>query len=118
MRAYRAPVSLRNLFGILVAVALLFAPALTRAGAAYAGVPDHHAQMMEPGHCQAPPSHPGDRNEAPAKNCCISMCMAVAVTAPAPLAASDLPPTPAVFAVASLHLAYLGEIATPPPRAS
>lgn len=49
--------SIRTLFAMLVAVAVLFAPALTRAGEAFAAVPDHHMQTMESGHCKSMPSH-------------------------------------------------------------
>ena len=110
--------SIRKLFAVFVALAVLFAPAFTGAGAALAAAPDQHAQMTEAGHCQTPPSQSGDHDKAPAKSCCISMCMGIAITPPAPGTHSELKPAPAVFAVATIHLSYLGEIATPPPRRS
>ena len=108
---------IQKLFAILFALAVLFAPAFSRFDAAYAAVPNHRAQLMDSGHCQMPPSQSGDHDKA-AKDCCISMCMAVAIAPAVPAQQSDLKPVPAVFAVPTIHLPYLGEIATPPPRAS
>ena len=118
MRAYAPPVNIRKLLAIFVALAVLFAPVFSGgAGAALAAVPNHHAQMTEAGHCQLPPQS-GDHDKAPAKSCCISMCMSIAIPPPAPAEHSELEPPPAVFAVATIHHPYLGEIATPPPRRS
>jgi hypothetical protein len=116
MHAYPASVSVRKLFAILVALAVLFAPAFSRAGEAFAAAPDHHAQMMEGGHCQSPPAESDGHDKAAEKSCCISMCMGVAVTPPAPARAEGPAPAPAVSAIPPLHLSYLGEIATPPPK--
>ena len=116
MRAYGHFMSISKLFAILVALAVLLAPAFTRAGEAFASVPDHHAQMMQTGECHAPESGGPDDDKAPAKSCCISMCMAVAMMPAAPMKDSPLTPQPAVSAISALHLSHLGEIATPPPR--
>ena len=116
MRAYGHFMSISKLFAILVALAVLLAPAFTRAGEAFASVPDHHAQMMQTGECHAPESGGPDEDKAPAKSCCISMCMAVAMMPAAPIKDSPLKPQPAVSAIPALHLSHLGEIATPPPR--
>lgn len=118
MRAYAPAVSIQKLFAILVAVAVLFAPAFSRAGEAFAAVPNHHAQMVEAGHCDAPASDSSDHDQAPAKSCCISMCMGIAIAPVAPAKNRQLNSALAVFAVPALHLSYLGEIATPPPRRS
>lgn len=118
MRAYGHLMSTQKLFAILVAVAVLFAPAFSRAGEAFAAVPDHHAQMMEAGHCDEPSSKPGDQDKAPAKSCCISMCMGIAIAPATPAKEAQLVPDPAVSSIPSLHRSYLGEIATPPPRRS
>ena len=118
MRAYAPPVSIRKLLSLIVALAVLFAPAFSGAGVAFAAAPDHQAPMMEGGHCQMPPSQSGDHDKAPAKSCCASMCMGIAITPSAPAEHSELKPAPAVFAVPTIHLPYLGEIATPPPRVS
>ena len=108
--------SISKLFVILVALAVMLAPAFTRAGEAFASVPDHHAQMMKAGKCHAPESGGTDEDKAFAKSCCVSMCMAVAMMPAAPIEDSPLQPQPAVSAIPALHLSHLGEIATPPPR--
>ena len=114
--------SIRPLFAILVAVAVLFAPALTRAGEAFAAVPDHHMQMMESGHCKSMPSYadddgkPPDEDKAAGKTCCISMCMAVAVTPTAPAAATATLAASPTFPLTHQYHGCIAEIATPPPR--
>ena len=116
MRAYSQLMSLRKLFAVLVAIAVLFAPALTNAGTAYAAVPDHHAQMMEKGHCDPATEQERDKSETLAY--CDAMCMAVAVTPPASRVAKPLIGS---LPVAGLHEFQTGipaEIATPPPRAA
>jgi len=114
-------VSIRTLFALLVAVAVLFAPALTRAGEAFAAVPDHHAQMMQSGHCKIAPSQSGDDDKSPShekagKTCCISMCMAVAVTPPARATAVAMPAPSPTFPLTHQYHGCIAEIATPPPR--
>lgn len=94
---------------------MLFAPAVTSDGAVFAAVPDHHAQMMEAGHCKSLPS-PDEDNKAPAKSCCIAMCMAVAIAPSAPMPEPSIEHSSPSPALASVYLGYLGEIATPPPR--
>lgn len=116
MRAYGHLMSLSKLFAILVALAVLLAPAFTRAGEAFASVPDHHAQMMQSGECHMPEPGGADSGKAPVKDCCMAMCMAVAMMPPAPMQDRPLKPQPAVSAIPALHLSHLGEIATPPPR--
>ena len=121
MRAYRPPVSIQRLFTVLVAVAVLFAPALTRAGEAFAAVPDHHVQMMQSGHCKSAPSHAGDDDKlsddkAADKTCCISMCMAVATAPPVPPKAIELRGPAASFPLTNQYRGRIAEIATPPPR--
>jgi hypothetical protein len=107
---------IRKLFATLVAVAVLFAPALMTAGMAQAAVPDHHARMMEKGHCD---SATGDEQEEPADmSCCGAMCMAVAVP---PSGVPIAEPLIGSVPVASLHSFQTGnpaELATPPPRAA
>ena len=113
--------SLRTLFAALVAMAVLFAPAMTRAGQAFAAVPDHHAQMMQSGHCKMAPSHSSDgerssKNDKAGMSCCISMCMAVAVTPPAPLAVVPTHAAAPTFPLTHQYHGLIAEIATPPPR--
>ena len=108
--------NIQRLFAVLLAVAVLFAPAITRAGEARASVPEHSAQMMEAGHCQSPPSDTEEDDKAAEKSCCVAMCAGVAVTAPTAVGGSGPAPAPAISAIDSLHRNYLGEIATPPPK--
>lgn len=116
MSAYAPPVSIRKLFGAFVALAVLFAPASAYAAERAMAVPGHDMQMMEAGHCKAPPSQSGDHDKAADKSCCISMCMAVAIAPTAPVLEKVARPAPPVFALPAFRLGYLGEIATPPPR--
>ena len=119
MRAHRPSVSIRTLFALFVAFAVLFAPAFTRAGEAFAAVPDRHAQMMDAGHCtETLPPGAADHDKAPAKTCCMSMCMAVAV-APAPLVEEKTEASaPAVSGLYAFHAIGPPDLATPPPKLS
>jgi len=117
MRPYGDLMSLRKLFAIVIALALLLAPGFSRLGEASAAVPDgYHAQMIKDGHCQSPAPAPNDDQKAPAKSCCLSMCMGVTVASPHPVHTDKAGPAPTTFVVRSLHLSYLGDIATPPPK--
>ena len=109
-------VSLRQLFAMAIALAVLLAPAFGRAGEAYASTAAHHdMQMADGGHC-TPSKSTSDK--APEKICCVSMCMGVSMTLErqVELRASEGKIAPALSGTASLHLSYLGEIATPPPK--
>jgi len=127
MRAYRPAMSIRKLLALVLAVAVLVAPALTRAGEAFAAVPGHQLQMMEGGHCTAAPS--ADRSgtatnpekssghdQAAGKSCCMSMCMAVAIAPPAMEPAIMIHGPGPTFALAHQYHGRITEIATPPPR--
>lgn len=110
--------TIRTLFALFAALAVLFAPLSSPASATTAASSRHHAQMAADGHCKVMPADSGAKDEAPAKNCCVATCAAVAV---APSGSIDeLQPrvAPAVFPIATHYLGYLGEIATPPPRRS
>lgn len=114
MRSYRAAVSIPKLFAILFALAVLIAPGVT--GSAMAATSQHGMEMMAAGHCDAPAPSTGPHDKMDGKSCCTLMCMAVAVAVTAAPVEHHIEPAPAVFAVPALHLVYLGEIATPPPR--
>jgi hypothetical protein len=108
--------SLRPLLAMLFAFAMLFAPLATQGGAAMAMTPtDHHAQMMESGHCGEQPAK-GDHDKAADKSCCVAMCAAVAV-APAtyiePHSFSRPVERPALD---QFQRSFLAELPTPPPR--
>ena len=94
---------------------MLFAPLAMQSGTAMAMAPaDHHAQMMEKGHCGDQPAKGKDGKMG--KSCCVAMCMGVAVTAAVhlePLAFERITdrPSPDVF-----RHSFLAKLATPPPR--
>ena len=109
-------VSLRPLFAILIAVAMLFAPLAMRSGSAMAMAPaDHHSQMMEKGHCGEQPAK-SEHGKSTEKSCCVAMCTAVAV---APVS----PAEPFVFrqsierpVLTQFSHSFLAKLPTPPPR--
>lgn len=106
-------VSIHKLFAVLVALAVLFAPNVTLAGQASASVPDHHAQMMEKGHCDPSDS---DNERSIDMACCEAMCMAVTATfATVPTARPPHGSAP-VASLRSFRAGSPAELATPPPR--
>ncbi len=114
----RREVTIRTLFALLMALAVLIAPAPSAMGAAMAAIPDHHAQMAPDDHCATTPADSGASDEAPAKSCCVATCTAVAVAPSGSIGELQPRVAPAVFPIATHYLGYLGEIATPPPRRS
>ena len=116
MSANAPQMSLSKLWSIGIALAVLFAPAVTSAAAAHAAVADHQMQMMETGHCQSMPS--GHHDKADGKSCCISTYVGAAFAASAPSAETALAAVSPESVLPALHRPYLGEIATPPPRQS
>lgn len=108
--------SLRPLFAILFAVAMLFAPLATIGGSAMAMAPaDHHAQMAESGHCGEQPAK-GDHHKAPEKSCCVAMCAAVAVAPTTTIEPHALATSVDRPSLAQFHHSFLAELPTPPPR--
>lgn len=116
MRAYAPAVSIQKLLAIVLAVALLFAPAMSRAGEAFAAMPDHHAQMLASGHCKEAPSNSTDDYTSSDRDCCMSMCMAVAVAPGAPSEAAQVHGGRTTFPATKRYHGCIAEIATPPPR--
>ena len=116
MSAYAGSVSIRKLFAVFVALAVLVAPSVT--GAALAASPHHAMQMMEAGHCEAPPPSGNHQHRMDGKTCCISMCMALAVAPTAPAETATLLRQIAQFAPPKAYHGLPAEIATPPPRHS
>ena len=109
---------MQNFFALMVAIAVLLAPAFTRAGEAFAAVPDHHAQMMTKGHCDTAPDGGQEQDKSTDHGCCVQLCMAVAAQ---PTAPPDHQPILGITGVPALESFMLGtpaEIATPPPRAA
>ena len=127
MPAYAPAVSIRKLLTLFVAIAVLFAPSMTRAGEALAAVPGHQMQMMDSGHCKSLPSaddpdrsgnhqKSGSHDKAAGKTCCIAMCMAVALSPPTGEQAEIMHTTPPAFPSLHEYHGRITEIATPPPR--
>ncbi len=114
MSAYALPMSIQKLFALFVALAVLIAPSVTYAAMPMAMGSHNGMQMMEMGHCEAPPSKTDGK--APVKTCCISMCMAVAIAPLTPTATVQPSHATTYFAALPSWHGYLGEIATPPPR--
>lgn len=106
----------RAFLAIFVALAVLLAPAFTLAGEASAATGDHHSQMIGEGHCDQSEPRSADDETSPAKPCCVSMCMGVAVPPAGPARSSAIALAPQPVAVPAHHLSHLAEIATPPPR--
>ena len=109
--------SLRSLFSVLLAVAMLFAPVGLFGGAAMAMAPGSHHQAaeMERGHCDEQPA-PAEDNQPDEQPCCAAMCTAIAVSPAGPSGqlaapASLLRPSPP-----SANHGFLAKLPTPPPR--
>ena len=113
MSAYARLVSIRKLFAVILALAVLVAPGVT--GAAMAATPNHQMPMMEAGHCHTPPASSGEHKMG-GKSCCIAMCMALAVAPSAPTEMAPPRQQIAEFAPPKAYHGLLAEIATPPPR--
>lgn len=113
-------VTLHRLLAMLIAVAVLFAPAFTGAAMASAAatddraqMADHHGQATEKGHCD--PAE-GEDQGGPDMTCCGAMCMALAVTPAATPLAKPLVGNVAVAALQAFGTGVPAELATPPPR--
>lgn len=109
-------VSIRPVFAILIAFAMLFAPLAMQGGSAMAMAPaDHQSQVMDKGHCSDQPAS-GTSSKMPGKSCCAAMCTAVAVAPVSPvepLAFRRVADRPSLD---RFHHSYLAKLATPPPR--
>ena len=117
MRRYGLSVSIRKLFAMCVALAVLFAPAASTAAAA---AMSQHEQMLMMDHsapCEMSVSRPaGHPGKVDGKSCCVSMCMAVAVAPSMPGQALPMRQQVAQFASLKSYHGLPAEIATPPPR--
>jgi hypothetical protein len=105
-----------RLFMLLAAITVVVAPvSITEASAAVAG----HARMMrQMGHCGMRAGRSTSRDKMTGKICCVSMSAAVSMAPPTPILIELGNQAPATSAIEALHLGYLGDIATPPPRRS
>ena len=116
MRAYAPSMSTRPILAFVLTIAVLFASAFSGVAAASAATPMHDMEMMEMGHCSSMPSqHDG---KGMTKQCCISMCMAVAIQPSAPLMEEISQKALTLFAIPSFLAGSPGELATPPPKLS
>lgn len=107
-------VSLRRLFAVLIAVAMLFAPLALRSGSAMAVAPaNHHSQIMEKEHCG---EQPGKDGKSAGKSCCAAMCTAVAVAPVSPVEPFAFPLSIERPSLAQSSHSYLAKLPTPPPR--
>ena len=104
--------TIRRVFAILIALAVLLAP--WAAATASAAEPNHDMQMMQAGHCQIPPDH--DKNAG--KSCCISISIGLAASLATPFADESAPTITTVFAEPSFLLGHPGKLPTPPPKLS
>ncbi|MDP9422052.1 MAG: hypothetical protein M3Q19_04320 [Pseudomonadota bacterium] len=106
----------RSLFAMLIAFAMLFAPLALQSGAAMAMAPaDHHAQMMESGHCGEQPAKSQD-GKTMDKSCCAAMCAAVAVAPSVKAEPHVLTPSAQRPALDQFQHSFIAELPTPPPR--
>lgn len=109
--------SLRPLVAMLIAVGMLFAPLAMQSGRAMAMAPaaDHHAQMMEGGHC-AGQSGTGKDSQSAGKPCCVAMCAAVAVAPVSPPESVAFPRLIDRSSLQKFRHGFLAKLPTPPPR--
>ena len=108
--------SLRPLFAMLIAAAMLFAPFAMQAGGAMAMAPaDHQSQMTESGKCGDQPAKERD-GKGVEKPCCIAMCTAIAVAPVSPAAPVVFPRSVEQPSLEQFSHGYLAKLPTPPPR--
>lgn len=109
-------VNVRALFSILIAAAMLLAPMALQSGAAMAMAPtDHHAQMMEKGHCGG--QKDGEQGKmSGGKSCCVAMCSAVAVNIAMTVEPHQYALSEPVSARDEFRFTFLAKLPTPPPR--
>lgn len=117
MRILSLPATLRRLFAILTALAVLFAPVVARAGEVGQSAPHDAVEMGEAGECQTPPTSQ-TKHEKMAGNDCASMCVAAAIAPAAPVMAELAQAASATFAIPAFLAGSPGELATPPPKQS
>ncbi|HXG99578.1 MAG TPA: hypothetical protein VNI79_04080 [Sphingomicrobium sp.] len=105
--------TLRPIFAMLIAFAMLFAPFAMRSGGAMAASTGHHGQAAAPGHCD---DRAGGKSAKAGMSCGVAMCVALAVE---PAAQAE----PLAFikpiyrpAPAGAGPSFLVKLPTPPPR--
>ena len=116
MSAYGPTMSIQRLFILFIAFAMSFAPFAIQSGAmAMAPAADHHAQMMDSGHCGEEPAKHGDR-KSDDKSCCVAMCTAIAVAPAMPIEPHALASSTEQHSLIQFDHSFLAKLPTPPPR--
>lgn len=116
IQGHMSGVSLRPIFAILIAFAMMFAPFAMRSGSATAAMPaNHHSQTMDKGHCGDKPAK-GTGHKSAGKSCCLAMCTAVAVAPHASLEPMEFPRTAGQPGLYRAGHSFLAKLPTPPPR--
>ena len=115
--AHWVRVSLKPVFAILIAFAMLFSPFAMRSGSAMAAIPsNHHGQTVGNGHCGEPASN-GKTDKNHTKSCCVAMGTAIATSPASPTAPLAFARAMARPGIETAPHNYLARLATPPPRA-
>jgi len=111
--AISALVTLRPIFAILIAFAMLFSPfAMQSAMVATSG---DHGQAMAADHC-GEQSPDGKLDTSSGKPCCAAMCAAIAVAPPSPAENIAFARPLHRPALVRASLSFLAKLPTPPPR--
>ena len=108
-------VTLRFIFPVLIAFAMLFAPFAMRSGGAMAAMPAHHGQATADGHCSEQ-SAGGKLDPSSGKPCCAAMCAAIAIAPPAGAESLVFAKPLHRPALVQASLSFLAKLPTPPPR--
>jgi hypothetical protein len=107
---------LRTVWAMLIAIAVLLAPAVAARASAVA--PNHETQMTHMGRCSTPAPGTSSHDRDAGKTCCISICMAVAASTVAPQLQAPVRAASPIFAAPGSLSGHSLQLATPPPRLS
>lgn len=106
--------SARWLASFLILVAVLIAP-ISIVSATTVATGSSNA-MASAGDCSMSHGDKAAHHKMGDKLCCASTGVAMTPSLATPVIVQSSVQSPTIVALASLHLSYLGEIATPPPR--
>ena len=109
-----ASVQPMKFLAILAALALAITP-LTGGASRASALHDQGAQMTGDGDCQPMPGHHDDKSTM--VKCCVAVCAAAFMPAQGLAHKVAAPRLPAIPAADKKFHGYIGEVATPPPRA-
>lgn len=116
MHVFTNILNARALLKIFVLFAFLISPAI-EPGDALAAARAHETQMMTTGHCQSQVSHTDGRRQTE-MNCCAAPWIGIAAEINSQVQAAKVCALQQPIPLAAIHRAFLGELATPPPRSS